>query len=196
MLEGGEAYFEVARATGLPFMVRSGTATAQVLGTAFLMRYQADEAHVHVAVLDGKVHVATPNRVDSGLTLTAGQVGDVTDSTVQMMRAGELAPTAEWASDHVVFHHTPVAAILEALSQWYGYHFRYTDQSLGAQSVTAVVSTRSSAEALATIEQLLSVNLTVAGDTVTLVPHASRSKRNVPQTRTYDIWTPTKEVGR
>lgn len=196
VLENGEAYFEVAHAAGHPFVVRSGTTTAQVLGTAFLVRYRVGDPHVHVAVTDGKVRVVSPAHASTGLTLTAGQIGDVSDSTVRRSTVDDLAPSAEWETGHVVFRHTPVATVLRALSQWYGYQFRYEDQSIGAQSVTTVVSTRSSAQALATIEQLLAVNLTIVGDTITLIPHAPPSSQRAPRVRTYDLWTPTKEVGR
>jgi transmembrane sensor len=200
VLETGEAYFEVAHASGTPFTVRSGMATTQVLGTAFLVRYKAGESHAHVSVIDGKVRIvaraATSAHANGGLTLTAGQAGSVSDSSIQMSAADDLAPSTEWQSGHVVFHHTSVATVLQALSRWYGYHFRYVDQAFGAQSVTMRVSTRSSAQALATIEQLLAVNLTVVGDTVTLVPQAPRASQSMPRVRTYDVWTPTKEVGR
>jgi transmembrane sensor len=195
-LERGEAYFEVAHASGAPFVVRSGAATAQVLGTAFLVRHTAHDAHVHVAVAEGKVRVTTPGRVASGVTLTAGQSGDITDSTAQIMTADDQTPDIERAPGRIMFRHTPLARVLQTVSQWYGYQFRYADATLGARNVTISVSTRSSAEVLAAIEQVLLVNLTVVGDTVTLVPHPPRSHQNAPRIRTYDVWTPTREVGR
>jgi transmembrane sensor len=195
-LERGEAYFEVVHAAGAPFVVRSGAATAQVLGTAFLVRHIATDAHVHVAVADGKVRVTTPGQVDSGITLTSGQSGDITDSTAQVMTMDDQTPDIERAPGRIMFRHTPLATVLQTVSQWYGYQFRYTDATLGARNVTISVSTRSSAEVLAAIEQVLLVNLTVVGDTVTLAPRPSRSHQNAPRIRTYDVWTPTREVGR
>ena len=196
VLDGGEAYFEVAHTSGVPFMVRSGTATARALGTAFLVRRAAGDSHVRVSVTDGKVQLLTPGRNTSGVTLTARQVGDVTDSTIQMRTADDLAPGTEWESGDVIFRNISLATVLQTLSQWYGYQFRYVDQSLGARKVTMLISTRSSSEALATIERVLAVNLTIAGDTVTLVPHPPQSIRRTPRIRIYDVWTPTREVGR
>jgi transmembrane sensor len=195
-LERGEAYFEVTHVPERPFIVQSGAATAQVLGTAFLMRRDASDQHVRVAVTDGKVRVMVRARVDTGVTLTSGQIGDVTDSTAHVSTTDDLAPGTEWAPGRVIFRHTPLSAVLQAVGQWYGYQFRCADQTLGARDVTMGVSTRSSAEALAEIEQVLAVNLTVVGDTVTLVPHSARSSHGAPRIRTYDVWTPTREVGR
>lgn len=199
ILDRGEAYFEVAHALAFPFIVQSGGVTAQVLGTAFLVRQAAGDAHVRVAVADGKVRVTNAARVGTraaGVTLTTGEVVDVTDSTTQVGTADDLTPGTEWAPGHIIFRDTPLATVLRTVSQWYGYHFRYADSTLPTRNVTMVVSTRSSAETLAEIEQVLLVNLAVVGDTVTLVPHPPSSRRNAPRTRTYDVWTPTREVGR
>ena len=194
-LESGEAYFEVAHASEAPFIVRSGIATTKVLGTAFLVRHDAGDPHVRVAVTDGKVRVMTAARPE-GVTLTPGQAGDISDSTTQISTTDDLAPGVEWVSGRIMFRDTPLALVLQTVSQWYGYHFRYADQTLGKQSVTTMISTRSSAEALATIEHLLEVNLTVVGDTITLVPQPPASRHPTPRIRTYDVWTPKSEIGR
>jgi transmembrane sensor len=195
-LERGEAYFEVAHAAGGPFIVASGAALTQVLGTAFLVRYDPANPHVRVAVTDGKVQLKTSSHAKSGVTLTAGQMGEVTDSTTQVITVDDLSPGTEWTPGRVIFHDTPLATVLQTVSHWYGYQFRLTDQTLGTRNVTMVISTRSSAEALAAIERVLLVNLTVVGDTVTLVPQPARPNRNTPRIRTYDVWTPTREIGR
>lgn len=195
-LERGEAYFEVVRATTIPFAVHSGTTTTQVLGTAFMIRYEPRDPYVRVAVTDGKVRVIASARSASGVAVAAGQVGEVTDSTVHVSTVDDLAPGTEWAPGRIMFRDTPVATVLQTVSRWYGYQFRYTDQSLPTRSVTMIVSTRSSVEALAEIERILAVNLTVVGDTVTLVPQPLRASRSTPRIRTYDVWSPTREVGR
>jgi hypothetical protein len=43
---------------------------------------------------------------------------------------------------------------------------------------------------------MLAVNLTVVGDTITLVPQPEPSTHRAPRIRTYDVWTPKSEVGR
>lgn len=195
-LENGEAYFEVAHALGAPFVVRSGAVTARVLGTAFLVRHRANDRHVRVAVTDGKVRLTTPARTDKGVTLTVGQVGDVMDSVTHVSAVDDVAPGTERAPGRIMFRFTPLTTVLQTVSQWYGFHFRYADQTLGARTVSIMISTQSSAEALAAIERVLAVNLTVVGDTVTLVPQPPRSSRTTPRIRTYDVWTPIREVGR
>jgi ferric-dicitrate binding protein FerR (iron transport regulator) len=162
-----------------------------------MVRRSSRDARVHVAVADGKVQVTTERVAAAPSTLTAGSIYDATDSTVRTTSVDEIAPSTEWVQGQLVFHHTPVATVLRAMSQWYGYHFRYTDSTLSQRPVTVGLSVQSSAEALATLEQLLGVNVTVAGDTVTLAPQPGRRVRpGTSRMRGYDVWTPTREVGR
>lgn len=199
VLDHGEAYFEVAHASGLPFAIQSGRATIHVLGTTFFVRHARDDASVHVAVADGKVRMVVPGHEGAraaDVTLAAGQAGDVTDSTTIVSAIQDSDSGTEWTSGRIVFHHTPVATVLQTISHWYGYHFHYADETLGTQNVTMMISTRSSAEALAALERVLGVNLNIVGDTITLIPQAPRAGDSVPRVRTYDVWTPTREVGR
>lgn len=60
-LEGGEAYFSIARNPKRPFIVQSGQISTQVLGTAFNIKNKADLTEVEVAVSRGKVQVSDKN---------------------------------------------------------------------------------------------------------------------------------------
>lgn len=194
---GGEASFTVAQSAGVPFLVRGGNVTARVLGTSFLARRTVQGLHVSVA--DGKVRLdnQATARNDSGKILAAGDVGTATDSTVQSVHVGdELAPGAQWKQGQLVFHDTPVAVVLNALTRWYGYQFRCADSTLPPRNVTIALNMRSSMAALSTLERILSVNVNVVGDTVTLIPQHTRRTKSIPRAGGYDVWAPTREVGR
>jgi transmembrane sensor len=195
-LERGAAHFTVVHASGAPFLVQSDIASARVLGTEFLVSRDPARAQVHVAVERGKVLVSLARMSDTGVTLTAGQVSDVTDSSNHVSAIGDVAPSAEWTPGHLWFRHTAVATILQTLSRWYGYQFRYSDSTLAQRNVTIGLSTQSGTTALSTIAQVLAVNVAVVGDTVTLTPQRVQPLPSMPRARTYDVWTPTKEVGR
>jgi transmembrane sensor len=195
----GEAYFEVVHTSGAPFLVHSGLVTTQVLGTTFLVRHRTGEAGVHVAVAEGKVRV-TPGpsgiAVRPAVTLTAGRVVNVSDSTVDVFPIEGFTPGTGWASGKLSFHDAPLRDVLTALSQWYGREFRVADPALTRERVTLVLTTKSLTAALANLEQLLSVGLTVTGDTITLTPRPAQPANGARRTRTYHVWTPIKEVGR
>lgn len=195
-LDSGEAHFTVPHASGAPFSVRSGPVTAHVLGTEFLIRYNVDHAHARVAVASGKVRIGIQSLADSSVTLVSGQVGDVADSIVRVNGMDDVPPGTEQAPGHLLFHRARVTQVLQTLSHWYGYEFRCADNTLLNRTVTIGISMESSAAALAAIERVLAVNLQVVGDTITLVPYPTPRARGMPRTRSYDMWTPTEEVGR
>lgn len=191
----GQAYFNVKHWGTTPFAVHSNGVTIRVLGTAFMVRHYPEDPQVHVAVAEGKVNLVSPSLRRAGWTLTAGDVGNVMDSTVQIGTIDDLASHGVWRNGEFEFRDTRVSKILETLTWWYGYHFRYADSTLVQQTVTAAISARSPSSALAVLEQVLEVNLSAVGDTITLIPQA-RKPLGAPRNRRYDSWTPNREVGR
>jgi ferric-dicitrate binding protein FerR (iron transport regulator) len=197
----GEAYFDVTRSTGTPFVVRTGVVNVRVLGTTFLVRHYNDPygnegPGVRVAVTSGKVSVATEGRPEPGVIVSAGKVAVMTDSLTSVRTVDNVNAETEWVRGGVAFYHAPVPEVLATLTRWYGYAFKSADTTLAHQYVTLWLSTRSSAEALATLEQLLDVTLTVTGDTITMTPHERRRHRGPTPTKDYDIWMPPRDVGR
>jgi transmembrane sensor len=189
----GEAYFEVPKVAGAPFIVRSGAVATRVLGTSFLVRYRGDAGRVHIAVTDGKVTMAG---LFAQRTLTAGDIGDATDSTVKVSTVKEMTPEVEWENGKIVFRDTPVPKVLAALTHWYGLQFKCADSAINKQSVTVLISPSSSSAALSKLEQVLDVSLTVVGDTVMLAPRAVPLRMRMPRMHSYDVWIPHSEVGR
>lgn len=194
LLPEGEAYFEVAHVAGASFVVKSGHFTTQVLGTTFLVQHVANAPGVRVAVSDGKVRVTSPLR--DPVTLTAGTVGEMHDSVAQVNAIDKVAPGVVWSHGKLGFHDTPVGTVLRTLGRWYGYEFRCSDSTFVRQNVNIIVSMQSSSAALATLEEILGVNLNVVGDTVTLIPQAHSPAQRAPRVKSYDTWTPSREVGR
>ena len=194
----GEAYFDVPRADGTPFVVRTGNVMTRVLGTTFVVRRYHDDRAVRVAVVSGRVSVTTAAPRRPSVTLAAGNVGDIWDSTVTVRTVDSLDGETEWLRDELVFNNTPVTEVLKALTRWYGYEFRYTDTALVRQNVTAWVSTTSLAKALSTLKQVLNVRVSAVGDTVTLVSQYERSGsgRSERREKREDLWKPSREVGR
>lgn len=195
-LDSGEAYFDVATRASVPFTVRSGVTTTRVLGTAFLVRHDPHQAHVRVSVNEGKVSVTSERVRREELMITAGQIGDLTDSTTRLSALENLPAGMERKGDEVVFYHTPVESVLGVIGQWYGLQFRCADSTLLHRSVTIGLSTRSSAEMFSVLQELLEVNVAVRGDTVTLATRSPRPRTSSPRMQNYDSWSPTRETGR
>jgi ferric-dicitrate binding protein FerR (iron transport regulator) len=196
----GQAYFEVARSVGIPFVVQSGEVSTQVLGTAFLVRRYGNTDHVHIAVAEGKVRIVSrvlAERYSSPpVVLTAGHIGDVSDSTVLIRGMDDVASETGWLRGQLVFRDVTVTSILQTLSRWYGYQFRCGDSTLTEERVTAALDARSSMAALSSLGEILDAHVTVVGDTVTLTQQPERTTTGTSRKQTYDMWIPTREAGK
>lgn len=191
----GEAYFDVTHVDGAPFVVRTGAVETRVLGTSFFVRRYASDATAHITVMTGKVAVGTHGQ-QSPLVVTAGRGADATDSTVVAMRDPAQAWEIGWLDGRLVFHDAPTPDVLQALHRWYGYEFRFADSTLAQRSLTVVISTRSSAEALGALKTYLNVDLRFDGQIVTLVPKQASRAVPSPSRVLPPTLTSPKEVGR
>ena len=192
----GEALFDVARTTGSPFVVHTVDATTRVLGTRFDVRRYPDDRGARISVLTGKVHVTTIAAGHASVTLAAGMTGKIDDSVATVVDGGNVAEAAQWASGQLVFRDAPASEILAALTRWYGYQFRLTDTALAHKHLTLGLSTESSTDALATVKQVLDVELSFDAHTVTLRPRRASVTLPSGRSRREPISPIHTEVGR
>jgi ferric-dicitrate binding protein FerR (iron transport regulator) len=188
----GQAYFDVARADGAPFVIQTGRVTTRVLGTAFVVRRYARDTSVRVAVRTGKVMVSSEGAKTPSVTLTAGLVGAVNDSIATLVPVTDLAQDMGWLDGKLVFNSASASDVLEALTRWYGYQFKLADSTLARRKLRILLSTRSSSDALASLRLVLNVDLAFNGNVVTLTPRRASGGVNVRD----DVVTHTREVGR
>jgi ferric-dicitrate binding protein FerR (iron transport regulator) len=149
------------------------------LGTAFDVRHYPTDAEVQVAVTQGKVtvHGKTPSQV---VTVVAGSVARVTDSTLTTAVVGDVRDYASWTTGRLVFRGTQVADMLTTVGAWYGYEFHLADSTLARMRVNADLQFSSSTVMFKALENLLGVHMTFDGRVVTL--HPQQTPRQTPRT--------------
>jgi len=109
----GEAYFEVARDPGRPFVVEAGDTRIEVLGTAFNVNLIGDLTEV--TVTESKVRVLCPDMDDEfilepGMRVVCG--GGRTFSPIKTV-SPELA--APWRTGRLVFDGQPLFRVIEEI---------------------------------------------------------------------------------
>jgi ferric-dicitrate binding protein FerR (iron transport regulator) len=178
----GQAYFEVAAAAHAPFLVHTGTVTTRVLGTRFDVRRYTDDRATRVVVLEGKVAVAG----QQGVTLAAGGLGRVSDSTAIATTVDDAPSYAAWTTGGLSFRDVPATELLDVVGHWYGLEFRTTDSALVRQPIVAQLKTgETRIEALNLIEKLLGATLTFTktsrGIDVVLIAPRRAAQRATPE---------------
>jgi len=194
----GEAYFDVQPNVHAPFVVRTGHTTTHVLGTAFDVKRYAGDAGVRIAVASGKVQSRMANHAP--VTLTAGMIGRLTDSSVTVTTSGDLTEYTGWTRGRLEFRTTPVPEVLATLERWYGVRFRLADSALSRATVSGRLDFGTTSEAMRALKLLLGVDMTFdrMGDTTFVTLHAPQSNARPAAARRdmRESLTTLREIGR
>jgi transmembrane sensor len=104
----GEAFFDVAHAGRMPFLIHSGAITTTVLGTSFDIRAYPQQKNMTVAVHSGKVKVQAGNKVLAVLEMgrqvrvasgTTSGPKDIDPLSIAAWRTGDLVYKDEMLED-------------------------------------------------------------------------------------------------
>ena len=127
----GEAFFEVEKNPGKPFVVRSDGSEARVLGTAFsVSTYRGFE----VKVEEGKVKLSAPVPVDkpaASIVLTAGMKARVDPQQKDIVDVGKVEANAfAWKTHRLVYEAMPLGTVATDLRDFFGADVRFSNESL------------------------------------------------------------------
>ena len=131
-LDDGEAYFEVAKHAGWPFVVIAGGRQVVARGTAFLIR--RDDERITVTLVEGKVTVAPageavaaatgastlqlPEGAKDQLTLSPGQRVTFAGRDAPKFDQPSLEGVTAWQRGQVVLDHTPLADAVAEMNRY------------------------------------------------------------------------------
>lgn len=118
----GEAYFRVAKDKEHPFVVKSGEAVTQVLGTQFNFRAYRDE-ETHVTLVSGSVKVT--GRQGRSAVLRPGQDLSYTPDGQEQVREVNTECYTAWTEGFFYFEEAPLEEIMRTLGRWYNVSVRF-----------------------------------------------------------------------
>lgn len=109
----GEAYFEVAKNPGKPFLVETDGAQIEVLGTHF--NVNAYNKSIKTTLMEGAVKLRTEQEAT---VLKPGQLGTIGDEGILVSRAN-IRTTMAWKNKEFYFKGDRFDHILNQLALWY-----------------------------------------------------------------------------
>jgi len=194
----GDAFFTVPHALGAPFVVRAGGIDTRVLGTAFGVLADERSGAVRVAVTSGKVSAGW-SRGGRSVTLVAGTIGRLDDSTAVVTTIPDLAKHVDWATGQLVFRKASIGEVLATVAGWYGVEFQIADSTLLSQPVITTIDGSDRAAALRALALLAEARLTYSTSkdgklVVTL--HPQRRARGKAAPAGAPEFTPSTSFGR
>jgi transmembrane sensor len=179
-LAGGEAYFEIKPdGAGRPFVVDTGAATVQVLGTAFNVR--RNKQQVAITVADGRVKVMRAgNLLQSFLEFSGlrdAQAAEAGSDQQVVVAAGaeQLQATAAnarrataWRQGRLEFSDEPLDRVLENVSRYSPVPIAVADPRLRDITYTGVFVPGQVDSWLAALEQVFSLQVRRQPDLISL----------------------------
>jgi len=120
----GEAYFEVQHDSKHPFIVKSGTQTIRVLGTAFNLNTYRHEKAI-TTLVNGQIALRT-GKGDEKI-LAPGDQAVNNGQAITLSKVLTQDYTA-WKDDLIVLHDQDLSDIFKQLERWYDVEFVNTEQ--------------------------------------------------------------------
>lgn len=112
----GEAYFEVAHEKERPFIVSSGEASIQVLGTHFNVNAYKDERTLNVTLLEGSVSVT---KGDRQLLIEPGQQARVGEGTLALADIPNPSGVIAWKNRTFSADGVNIESLMRQIARWY-----------------------------------------------------------------------------
>lgn len=123
----GEAYFDVAKDSGHPFVVRVDDLSVQVFGTQFNINTHL-KGSVETVLVEGSISISFGHKCQF---LKPGQLAEYRKGE-GVLEVAEVDVTSyvAWKDGNFIFHNEPLESILEKLSLWYDLEVFYVNPQL------------------------------------------------------------------
>lgn len=119
----GEAFFEIARDTAKPFLIRSGNIETMVLGTSFNLNSEAAKETFEIAVVTGSVKVLhdlkEQNLEERYINPNQSAIWDHQSKTFNVQNY-DPAKVLAWTEGILIFDNSTFEDIIFKLEKWYG----------------------------------------------------------------------------
>jgi ferric-dicitrate binding protein FerR (iron transport regulator) len=163
----GEAYFEVAPNSTMPFRVMVKGMDVKVLGTHFDIMAYADEPAIRTTLLEGSVEVLIG---EERALLRPGQQARVSSEGGGIrVAAADVTEAIAWKNGLFLFHHTDIREVLRQLSRWYDIDIGYEGEVSANLNGMIARNTRLSS-VLRMLELTSKIRFTIKGNRIVAAP--------------------------
>jgi len=182
VLEGGEAFFDVAKDKERPFLVQAGEVTIRAVGTEFNVRRVMDQTIV--AVTEGSVDVlqprqtATPNP-SKAIHLVAGEQVSI-GPLEPVVSVKQIDPKAVngWQEGRLEFADEPLGMVIDTINRYSQRDVVITDQAVNELRFTGTVSRDHIDEWLFALSEIFPLDVRRVGNDTVLISQRVPDRQN------------------
>lgn len=116
----GEAYFEVAKDSLRPFIVKTEKVCTQALGTIFNINSFAENEHININLISGKVKVNSVGS-DQDIFLYPGEAVSYDRENQNVLKYhSDVSEVSSWKDGVLMFEDATFEQVVHQLKRWYG----------------------------------------------------------------------------
>ena len=163
----GEAFFEVTKQEGKPFIVKTSLGNITVLGTQFNVCNYPGKEKLVTTLVQGKVSCDLPD--GKSIILAPDQQLSVNGNGESKLRTVDTKYFTCWKDGMFLFEEMRMEDILEQLSRWYDIHIFYTNEEVKDLHFSGDLSRfKDIITFIEMFEKSADVKLTLKGNTLTV----------------------------
>lgn len=163
----GEAYFEVTKNQGKPFIVHTSEINVKVFGTRFNVKESKSSTLSTVTLYEGKVQVLDSRNKPLSF-LDPGQQLRIRPEGIRLVEAKNIESQIAWTNGMLVFDNQPFGEVIDYLANWYGVKIVIDNSLQNSHKFTFNVKTESLHDVLELISVITPINYSIKGDLVTI----------------------------
>lgn len=178
----GEAFFDVAKNAGAPFIIHTNRMDVKVLGTRFNLKAYPEDEYTEAALIQGSIEASLNSRPGEKIILKPTEKIQVTEETSSLhqtsaganptMAVGHLTYYAEtadaivetsWMDNKLVFRDENFANLAEQMERWYGVSIKFADEHKKTLRFTGVFAQENIQQALQALQMTAAFNFSIHG---------------------------------
>jgi len=127
----GEAYFEVAKMKGVPFIVETDRLDIKVLGTKFNVVSYNEDSQINVTLIEGSIALKTDNDVNKSFLLTPNNCATFDKSSNKLeIKNVDGSLSKQWSQGVITFEAERLEQIAHRLEREYNVKIEIIDTSI------------------------------------------------------------------
>jgi ferric-dicitrate binding protein FerR (iron transport regulator) len=165
----GEAYFKVSHDKTKPFIVASGDARVEVLGTEFNVNTKSSAGNMEVVLTTGKVSVYYKENPSGNVLLAPGEKAELNarQKSIRKEANTDLNYMA-WKTRVLVFENEPLGQVIQTLQHVFQSKITLSDQQLNECRVTASFNNQSLESVLHVLSETLDIQVQTDGNNINI----------------------------
>ena len=165
----GEAYFEIAKNTAMPFIVKVNDMQVHVLGTHFNINAYSDEDAVRTTLLEGAVKVT---KDAASALLNPGQQAILaykSPTQFQVLANADTEAVVAWKNGYFSFNQADLATVMRQIARWYDLDVVYSGKLPDRRFGGEIQRNTNAAQVLKMLEES-KVHFRIEGKKVIVLP--------------------------